>query len=284
MLSHAKKLGLAAAVVAMTAIALPLAAQAGETVDGNIAAIVNGDKILKGDVLNAMKGMSVKKEDTEKAFPLIVDQMVNEKLLDGDVAKSGVEKDPAFTQRMEMAKIQVIKSIYLENFLKEKVSEKAVKAEYDKFKKENQGKKEVHARHILVQSEEEAKQVIKELDGGAKFAELAKKRSSGPTAQNGGDVGYFAEGEIIPEFSKAAFALKTGTYTKTPVKSQFGWHVISVEDKRDRAVPELKDVETQIRQKLSQQAIQGKVMELRAKAEIKRFGFDGKPLQETKKN
>ena len=155
----------------------------------------------------------------------------------------------------------------------------------ERFKKENKGKQEVHARHILLATEEEAKQAIKSLEGGAKFEDLAKERSSGPTAKNGGDVGYFAKGEIVTEFSDAAFKLKPGTYTKAPVKSQFGWHVIYVEDKRERAVPDIKDIEASIRNKLGQDAIESLVKSLRAKADIKRFGMDGKPVEEeTKKN
>ena len=119
---------------------------------------------------------------------------------------------------------------------------------------------------------------IDDLDGGAKFADLAKQRSTGPTAKNGGDVGWFAEGEMIPEFSNAAFKIKPGSYGKEPVKSQFGWHVIYVEAERERSVPDLKLVEGTIRQKLSQEALAELVKSLRAKADIQRFDADGKPV------
>jgi len=277
----------AMAIVALTSVVMPAAASAkAPRVNDTVVAIVNGNKILKNDVMNALKTMTVSATDMERAFPVIVDQMINEKLIDVEMEKSDIEKDPLFQARVAAAKAQMVKTIYLEKYLKDKITEQTVRAEYDKFKKENKGKQEAHARHILVASEAEAIQVIKDLDGGAKFADLAKERSSGPTAKNGGDVGYFAQGEIIPEFSEAAFSLKQGTYTKAPVKSQFGWHVIYLEDKRDRVVPDLKDVEVSIRTKLGQEAVESLIKGLRAKADIKRFDMNGKPIdgEATKKN
>ncbi|MCK5518130.1 MAG: peptidylprolyl isomerase [Alphaproteobacteria bacterium] len=278
-----RKTGLTAlAIVAMVMIAIPAVALTKDkpTDDGSVVvAIVNGDKILKEDVLGALKNLSVKPDDKEKAFPVVVDQMINEKLINTETSKSGIEKNPVFQQRLEMARFQLIKTMYLENYLKDKINDKTVKAEYEKFKKDGKGRMEVHARHILVETEAEARQVIKDLKAGSKFEDLAKERSSGPTAKSGGDIGFFAKGEIIPEFSNAAFSLKPGNYTKTPVKSQFGWHVIRVEAKRERAVPEMKEVEGMLRNEMGQKAVEKLVMDLRAKADIKRFDEKGKPVK-----
>ncbi len=281
-----QKMGYAAlAAVVMAVMTVPTLAQA-KAEDSTVVAVVNGDKILKSDVVGVLKLNNVKDEDTAKAFPLIVDEMINEKLVDAAAAKANVEKSQEFQQRLEQAKAQLVKTMYLEGFLKDKVTDSAIKAEYNKFKSDNKGKQEVHARHILVKTQEEAEQVIKDLDNGAKFEDLAKERSSDPSAKNGGDIGYFAKGELIPEFSDAAFKLKPGTYTHEPVKSQFGWHVIQVVDKRDRQVPDLKTVENQIRNKLGQDAVKSLVQGLRAKADIKRFDMDGKPVSDdsTKKD
>ncbi|MCK4945939.1 MAG: peptidylprolyl isomerase [Alphaproteobacteria bacterium] len=278
-----RKTGLTAlAIVAMVMIAIPAVALTKDkpTDDGSVVvAIVNGDKILKEDVLGALKNLSVKPDDKEKAFPVVVDQMINEKLINTETSKSGIEKSPVFQQRLEMARFQLIKTMYLENYLKDKINDKTVKAEYEKFKKDGKGRMEVHARHILVETEAEARQVIKDLKAGSKFEDLAKERSSGPTAKSGGDIGFFAKGEIIPEFSNAAFSLKPGNYTKTPVKSQFGWHVIRVEAKRERAVPEMKEVEGMLRNEMGQKAVEKLVMDLREKADIKRFDEKGKPVK-----
>jgi peptidyl-prolyl cis-trans isomerase C len=277
------KLGFAAlAIVAIAALPIVVQAKASPS-DDTVVAIVNGSKILKNDVMTALKNMKVQSADTDKAFPVVVNQMINEKLIDSETAKAQIEKDPVFQARMAAAKAQLIKTVYLEKYLKDKITDKTIQAEYDKFKKANKGKEEAHARHILVASEEEAKQIIKELDGGANFEKLAQEKSTGPAAKNGGDIGFFAKGEIIPEISDAAFALKPGAYTKTPVKSQFGWHVLFLQEKRERVVPELKDIEASIRTKLGQEAIETLVKGLRAKADIKNFTMDGKPVEETTK-
>lgn len=264
----------ALAMVAAVATA-PTLAFAADTV----VATVNGSSILKADVDKVLKLNNVKSADADKAFPIIVNEMINEKLVDEAAAKAEIEKTADFQQRKE----QLIKTMYVENIVKNKVTDKAVKAEYDKLKKENKGKQEVHARHILVKTEDEAKQVIKDLDAGKKFEDLAKERSSDPSAKNGGDIGFFAKDELIPAFSAAAFALKPGTYTKEPVKSEFGYHVIYAVETRERQVPELKQVEGTIRNKLTQDAVRGLVTDLRAKADIKLFDKDGKPLAEAPK-
>lgn len=273
MLKQNKKMGLAALAFAAL-LAAPTLAQAKD----DVAATVNGSTITKKEVMSVLKLNNVKDEEAPKLYPRVVDDLINQKLVAEATAKANIEQDPVFQQRMAQTKEQLIQNMFIEKYLKDKVTDKAVKAEYDKLKKENKGKTEVHARHILVKTEEEAKQVIKDLESGAKFEDLAKERSSDPSAKNGGDIGYFTKDELIPEFSAAAFDLKPGTYTKTPVKSQFGYHVIYVQDKRDRSVPDLKAVETQIRQKLGQEAVQKLVMDLRAKADIKRFDMDGKPV------
>jgi peptidyl-prolyl cis-trans isomerase C len=288
MFTHTKHTGFAA----MAAVALVLMAQpafaAANAGDDTVVATVNGDKILKKDVLGVIKSLPskepMKEEDTAKVFPIVVDQMINEKLLNSEKAKANIEGSPEFQQRMTMLHDQLLTNMYLEKYMKDRVNDRTIKAEYEKLKKDNKGKEEIHARQILLKTEEEAKEAIKALDSGANFQDLAKQRSMGPTAASGGDVGYFTKGELIPEFSDAAFKLKTGTYTKEPVKSQFGYHVILVEDRRPRNVPDLKDLEGTIRQKLQQDEMQKLVQGLRAKADIKRFDMNGKPVEEPKKN
>jgi len=170
---------------------------------------------------------------------------------------------------MAVLEVQLKRQIFLEEQIKDKISDRLVKAEYEKFVKQNKGKAEIRARHILVPSETEAVQVIKELDGGADFTELAKRRSSDPSAQRGGDLGYFLREEMVPEFSKDAFALKTGSYSKKPVKTQFGFHVLKVEDKRERVVPSYEQVAEPIRQKLGNEALQKLLEDLHKKADVK---------------
>ena len=254
------------ALVLMSSVSVPAWAQA----DG-VAATVNGDKILTKDVDKAIETLGVKGAAVEQVKPEVLNQIINEKLIEDAMTKAKVQDSAEYKKRLDVLKVQLERQVFLEEQIKDKIGDKAVKAEYEKFVKQNKGKIEIHARHILVPSEEEAKQVIKDLNGGADFAELAKKRSSDGTAQRGGDLNYFLKEEMVPEFSKEAFALKTGTYTKVPVKTNFGYHVIKVEDKRERQVPKFEQVAEPIRQQLGNQALQQMIEDLRAKADIKTF-------------
>jgi peptidyl-prolyl cis-trans isomerase C len=266
----------------LAAVALAVVLAAPARAADVVVAKINGESIYKKDVMKAIDQLPVKDAKVEQIYPLVIDQIVNEKLIDDAVAAAKITESEEYKKRLDIIAAQLSKQIYLEKAVSGKVSDGAVKAEYAKFKKENAGKTEIHARHILVPSEAEAVQVIKELDGGASFEDLANKRSSGPSAQNGGDLGYFLKEEMVPEFSDAAFKLKKGEYTKKPVKSSFGWHVIRVEDKREREVPELAQVEMAIRNKLSQDALKSLVDDLRGKAKVEIFDLDGKPVPAAK--
>jgi peptidyl-prolyl cis-trans isomerase C len=275
----------AVAVISAALFAASHNAIAKEAVSNDpVVATVNGDKIMKKDVTDALQSLpQLQGADVQQIFPRIVDQIITEKLLSSATKKAHVQDTPEFKKRLDIVQSQLAKQLYVEEFLKDKITDAQIKSEYEKFKKSNAGKEEVRARQILVSTEEEAKQVIKDLDGGAKFEDLAKQRSSGPSAQNGGEIpGYFVKEEMIPEISNAAFALKPGTYTKEPVKSQFGWHVLKLEDKRPRNVPDFKDVEMAIRNKLGQDALSALSQDLRSKADIKLFDMNGKPLEEEK--
>lgn len=263
-----------------TAVLLSIAAPAQAD---TVVAIVNGDKIMKKDVMDAVKNLPVKGADAEKVFPMVLDQVISEKLLDKAVSDAKIEQSKEYKERFAILQTQLAKQMYMEKMLKDKISDGKIKAEYEDFKNQNKGKVELHARHILVPSKEEAMEAIQKLDKGEKFADVAKDMSSGPTARAGGDLGWFAKEDMLPEFSDAAFKLKPGSYTKEPVKTQFGYHVIFVEDKRTRQVPSLKEVEGPIRNKLGQDALEDLVKGLRAKADIQRFDINGKPLPEAKK-
>lgn len=286
------RIKMTAVAVASAVLILSHATWAKDAPAGDVVvAVVNGSTILKGEVTGAIKTVpQLQGANVDEVFPAVVDQIINEKLLDTETEKAKVAEGADYKKRLDdlkkqfdAVKAQLVRQVYLEKFLKDSVTDAQIKVEYEKFKKENQGKEEVHARHILVSTEAEAVKVIKDLDGGAKFEDLAKQRSSGPTAQNGGDLNYFVKEEMLPEFSEAAFKLQKNEYSKAPVKTQFGWHVIRVEDRRSRAVPEMKDVQAVIRNKLGQQALDGLVQKLRAKADIKKFDINGKPLEEAKK-
>jgi len=155
------------------------------------------------------------------------------------------------------------------------VTEAAIRAKYDAEIAGKSGVEEVHARHILVADEATAKKIIEELKKGGDFAELAKKYSSDSGAQQGGDLGFFKKDDMVPEFATAAFALKVGEYTQVPVKTQFGWHIIKLEERRAAPPPSFEEAHDELRQKMIQDAYQKLTVAARATVKVERFNMDG---------
>ncbi|BCH52433.1 peptidylprolyl isomerase [Agrobacterium vitis] len=173
---------------------------------------------------------------------------IDVKLLAGSAIGEKMQDDPAYKHRMAFIADRELHNAYFKKHVVDVTTDEEVKARYEKEIAALPKEQEIHARHILVKTEDEAKDVIKQLDGGKDFAELAKEKSTDSSGSDGGDLGFFSKGRMVPEFEEAAFALKPGTYTKTPVKSQFGYHVIKVEEIRDAAPPKFEDVQQQVRQ------------------------------------
>jgi peptidyl-prolyl cis-trans isomerase C len=162
-------------------------------------------------------------------------------------AESKLDATDAFKSRMSFLHDRALHNAYFESEVINKITDEEVRARYDKELAATPPQNEIRARHILVKTIEEAKDIIKQLDGGASFEELAKAKSTDGAAAQGGDLGYFSSGQMVPEFEKAALALEVGAYTKEPVQTQFGFHVVKVEDKRAKAQPEFDKVKDQVR-------------------------------------
>ncbi|WP_411037402.1 peptidylprolyl isomerase [Shinella sp. BYT-45] len=174
--------------------------------------------------------------------------IIDVKLLAADANKEGLQDTADFKQRLAFLTDRELHNAYFKKHVVDAVTPEEVKARYDKEVAALTPEDEIRARHILVKTEEEAKAVIADLDAGKDFVEIAKEKSTDPNKSEGGDLGYFAKGRMVPEFENAAFALEKGAYSKAPVKTQFGFHVIKVEDKRKQQPPALEQVEGQVRQ------------------------------------
>jgi peptidyl-prolyl cis-trans isomerase C len=214
-------------------------------------------------------------------YPMLLDQMIDRKVLVLQAQKEGMDKDPAVQRAVKVATDQALQNAILTRDIGPQVTDAAVKAHYDATIANKPGEEEVHARHILVADEATAKKVIADLKGGADFAAEAKKMSTDPGAQNGGDLGFFKKGDMVPEFATAAFALKPGEYTQIPVHTQFGWHVIKVEEKRQAPPPTLDEARDQIRQQIIQEAVRADLDKLKKDVKIEKFSMDGSPLPAT---
>ena len=173
---------------------------------------------------------------------------IDVKLLAANAEAAGLKDDPEYQRRLAFIAERELHNAYFKKNVVDAVTTEEVKARYDKEVAALPKQEEIRARHILVKTEEEAKAVIAELDAGKSFIDLAKEKSTDPNKSEGGDLGYFTKGRMVPEFEEAAFALEKGAYTKTPVKTQFGFHVILLEDKREAAPPAFEAVEPQVRQ------------------------------------
>ena len=184
----------------------------------------------------------------------ILDALIDFSVLAAEAEKTGVADSPAIKKTLEYLRIQALHNAYFSDKIRPSVTEEQIKARYDKQVEAATPEKEVKARHILVKTEEEAKAIIKELDGGGDFVELAKAKSTGPSGPQGGDLGFFGKGRMVPEFEEAAFAMKPGEYSKEPVKTQFGFHILKVDEVRDVPLPTFEQSKGQIEQLLLSEA------------------------------
>lgn len=170
------------------------------------------------------------------------------RLMSDEAIAKGLDKDPALQKRLDFLRMRALHSAVVEAEVARKVTDAEIRARYDQEIANQPPVNEVHARHILVASKEEADAIVKQLDGGAKFEDLANEKTTDPSGKtSGGDLGWFGPGQMVPEFETAAMALEPGAYTKAPVQSKFGWHVIKVEDKRSKQPPAFEQVKEQVR-------------------------------------
>lgn len=234
------------------------------------AAMVNGVSIPQARIDLRIKATTThgQQVDSPELRKAIREDMINLEVMAQEAAKLGLDKDPEVVQQTELARQSVIVGAFVQDYAKKHpISEDQIKQEYDKLKTKL-GSKEYNARHILVETEEEAKAVIAQLDKKAKFEKLAEKSKDTGSAAQGGSLGWNIPGNFVPEFANVMANLKKGEYTKVPVQSQFGWHVIKLDDVRDMKVPPLEELKPQLQQRLQQQSIQKAIADLRAKAKI----------------
>jgi peptidyl-prolyl cis-trans isomerase C len=191
------------------------------------------------------------------------------RLMADKAVAQGLDKDPDFQRRMAFLEQRALHSEVIDKDVGAKITDQEVRARYDKQMADTPPVNEIKARHILVKTKEEAEAIIKELDGGADFVALANEHTTDPSGKtSGGDLGYFSAGQMVPEFEKAALALNVGQYTKEPVQSQFGWHVIKVEDKRAQQPPAFDTVKDEIRNLVFREKYFAMVGDLRKAAKV----------------
>lgn len=261
---------LAAPAVALTMGLTSALVPAHAAEPGDVVAKVGDATITEADLAFAAQelGQDLQRFPPAQWRKILLDILVDMKLLAKAAEDEGLDKDPDFQRQLDFLKVRALRGAYVSQKIDGAITDEQLQAAYDKQYADYKGPEEIHARHILVKTEDEAKDIIKQLDDGADFEELAKEKSTGPSAKTGGDLGYFTSGQMVKPFEDAAFALDKGAYTEKPVKTQFGWHVIKVEDKRHKEKPTLEEVSDQLRQPLLRAAYQAEMEKLKANSDI----------------
>jgi peptidyl-prolyl cis-trans isomerase C len=263
-----KKPLLATAILISLGLAVGVVNAKSEKED-TVVATVNGDKIMK----SALDGYLQIIQKSPSGAKVKVEEALDD-LIATELALQEAKKTDILSRDEIKKKIaDFTRNVILTTWTKEKVqsfkiSDDEIKAEYDATVKKL-ASKEFNARHILLKKEDEAKAVIKEIANGADFAKLAKEKSTGPSASNGGSLGWFKAQTMVPAFANAVKEMKKGEVSKEPVKTQFGWHVIKLEDSRDAKLPALKTLKPKIERKISQKKMLAYMDEIKKTADIK---------------
>jgi peptidyl-prolyl cis-trans isomerase C len=249
-----------------------------------VVAKVDGQVIHLSDLKDATQGLpaNLRGMPPQTLYPMLLDQMIDGRLLVAEARKSGLDKDPTVQRQVAAAEDRALQTAMLNKEVGPSVTEEAVHARYEQDVAGKPGEEEVHAKHILVDNEAEAKKIIAQLKGGGDFSALAKQYSKDPSgAQQGGDLGFFKKDEMVPEFAAAAFALQPGQISPEPVHTQFGWHVILLVERRRAEPPSFEQAHDELRQKMIQEGVQKAVAKARASASVEKFNLDGSQVRPT---
>lgn len=255
----------------VAAMALPVAAETEASADA-VVARVNGDEITLGHVIATAAGLPPQYQqlDDEVLYQFIVEQLIQQQLLSQQ--QENLSRLNALTLTNEERSLKAVQTV--NEITDALVTDEAIQAAYDAQFSEFEGEDEYDASHILVASEDEANAIKAQLDGGADFAELAKEKSTGPSGPNGGALGWFGKGMMVPEFEEAVIGLEKDQVSD-PVQTQFGWHVIILNDKRKSQAPDLDSVRDELAQTVRQEVVQARIDELTQQGNIERPELDG---------
>lgn len=250
----------------------------------NVIAVVDGQKIVTSDLANIQKALPKQllqaAKDKKKLFSALRNQLVDIKVLIAAAKKAELDKIPEVKAAIDQAVEQVIVQAFVGQEMKKVIDDKVIKEKYDQYVKEfPKGKEEVKVRHILVKDETIANKVIKELDGNGDFLKLARDYSiDKASAAEGGDLGYLSDADMVPPaFFKAAMALKAGEYTKKGIKTDFGWHILKVDDRRKSKPKTLEEKKEELFSKAYEESMTTLIKGLREKAKIEVFDEKGNP-------
>lgn len=248
-----------------------------------VLARVNGQEIHLSDLSAIAQTLPPEARQLPPAqlYPQLLDQAIDGKALVLVARKQGLDRDPIVARAMTQSAERTLQSALVSREVGPSVDEAKVRARYDATIAGKPGEEEIHARHILVPTEEAARKLIADLKNGADFATLAKANSTDPGAAQGGDLGFFKSADMLPEFSVVAFALKLGEVSENPVQTRYGWHVIKLEERRTSAAPSYEQAHDDLRQAMISEGINKLLLSARTQVKVERFNTDGTPIKAT---
>ena len=240
--------------------------------DDPLLARVNGEEIRWTDIVESARGLPEQyRSQIEVIFPALLERLIDVRLIAWAGREAGLAEDEAVRRQVAEFEDRLISKIFIRREVADRITRAMVRARYDAYAAGVAARAEVRARHILLDSEEDAKAAIAALDAGADFAELAQERSLGPTADRGGDLDYFTRNNMTPAFAEAAFALEAGEYSRAPVKTAFGWHVIKVEDRRAEEPAGFFEMRNRLQAEMAREMMDEFLRALRERAEIELY-------------
>ena len=245
----------------------PEAAAPAAVAPETVVATVGGEEITDADLSFAAEDLAqdLAQMPAQERRAFLLRVLIDMKVMAGAAEEAGMDQTELFAQRLNYLKERALRRAYFADAIAGQVTEAAIRADYDKFVADFQPQEEVHAAHILVETKEEADAIKAELDAGGDFAAIAQEKSIDPgSGANGGDLGFFAKGMMVPEFETAAFALANPGDVSAPVQSQFGWHIIKLEEKRQSSPPAFEQIAPQLQQQVLMRVFNEKVEELMA--------------------
>ena len=256
----------------LCAISQPLSAQEASKIT---VATVNGEEIYLEEVMALRERLpaDLLQQPMETYFDKLVDDIIDSRLAAAAGNEAGLTEDPEILRQMSIAAQRVLAEAWVSGEIRKRITDAELKAAYDTYVADTGSREEVKARHILVTEKQTAEDIIRQLKGGADFIMLTKEKSTGPSGPNGGDLGYFGRGAMLPAFETAAFDLDIGQHSEFPVQTQFGWHVILLEDKRIAEPPSYVALQPQLQQNLVNQNLARLLDGLRQGASFSKRSF-----------
>ena len=263
-------------LVAKIILTLSITAASAKDLNNIVAAKVNDHIISAQDVLNVINTLpqNIKKKPLPEIYPRVVNELINQYLITKQAYSEKLDLDQKVINLVKKSQDKILAKYWLNNYIKNETKEEKIKTFYNNYLKSFQKYKEANASHILVKNNEEARAIIKKINNKAKFSELAKTHSTGPSGKNGGNLGWFGPGQMVKEFEQATFSLEKGEISQEPVKTKFGFHIIKLNDIRDAKPKKLEEIKQNIIDKITKISLSNLENEIRNNQKIKIINFE----------